>query len=114
MKSLWLPFPFLVAVALALGFTITWLDSRPSWDDTGITALLIFLSTIVLGMIRPRLAWVWALAVGLWIPLQGMVRYGNYATVLALVFAFGGAYAGAFGRGLVATTRRSRAETDDT
>jgi hypothetical protein len=101
MKSPLLSFLFLVVIAIALGLTITWIDSRPSWDDTGVTALLILLSTAVLGMIGPRLAWVWALAVGLWIPLQGMVRYGNYAAALALVFAFGGAYAGAFGRRLL-------------
>jgi hypothetical protein len=113
MKSLSLAILFLLVVALALGFTITWIDSRPSWDDTGITALLIFASTFVLGMIRPRLAWMSALAVGLWIPLQGVIRYENYASALALVFAFGGAYVGAFGRGLVAFARRSRTETEN-
>ena len=35
----------LAAVALGIGFAIAWLDSRPTWDDTGITAVLLFVTS---------------------------------------------------------------------
>jgi hypothetical protein len=93
--------PGLLIAALMAGLAITWVDSRPSWDDTGITALFILVTTLALGAMRPRQAWLSALAVGVWIPLLGVIRSGNYGAVLALVFAFAGAYAGAFGRRLL-------------
>jgi hypothetical protein len=33
-----LKFWALLGIALLLGFLITWVDSRPTWDDAGITA----------------------------------------------------------------------------
>src|SRR5258708_25684584 len=93
--------PGLFIAALIAGLAITWVDSRPSWDDTGMTALFILVATFILGALLPRQAWLSALAVGAWIPLLGVIRAGNYGAVLALVFAFAGAYAGAFGRRLL-------------
>ena len=90
----------LVPAAIAAGWGIAVVDSRPGWDDTGITAAAVFGSSLLFGVIRPGRAWLWALAVGLWIPLLGIVRHQNYVTLLALAFAFAGAYAGAFGRKL--------------
>ena len=87
--------------ALVIGLAITWVDTRPLWDDAGITAGLILAASLILGALRPRQAWLSAFAVGVWIPLVGMIRHGNYGTGLALVFAFVGAYAGAFGRRLL-------------
>jgi len=60
----------LLVVALGLGFFITWVDSRPNWDDTGVTALAIFLCCCLLGAIESSRPWLWALAVGMWIPLS--------------------------------------------
>ncbi len=83
-----------VLVALGWGLLVAWVDSRPTWDDTGISAVAIFLGCAVCGFLSPRHAWRWALAVGAWIPLFGIV-WGNDAAVLALAVAFVGAYAGA-------------------
>ena len=84
----------LFVVALGLGFFITLVDRRPNWDDTGVTALGIFLCCCLLSAIDPRRPWLWALAVGLWIPLLGIALQRNYGSLLALVVAFAGAYAG--------------------
>ena len=96
----------LLILALVLGLLITWVDSRPGWDDTGISAGMIFGVTAVLGAVMPERAWLWALAVGVWIPLLGITVHHNTGTLLALVIAFAGAYAGALGRkAMVGLTR---------
>ena len=84
----------LLAISLAIGGAIAYVDSRPGWDDTGVTALAIFLSCGLLGAAGPGRPWLWALAVGAWIPAIGITQTGNYGTLLALPFAFAGAYAG--------------------
>ena len=88
-------------VAVVVGLGVAWVDSRPHWDDTGIIAVTIFVACALLGTTRPRLAWLWALAVGLWLPLENILLHHNYPSLLALVFAFAGAYAGAFVRQLL-------------
>ncbi len=88
MKSL------LFVVALAVGGVIAYVDSRPTWDDTGVTAVAIFVSCCLLGTVQPARPWLWALAVGMWIPVLGIARSSNYGSLLALPFAFAGAYAG--------------------
>jgi hypothetical protein len=91
--------------ALLIGAAITWMDTRPKWDDAGITAGSIFIATIILGALRPQQVWLSALAVGAWIPLVEITRTGNYGACLALIVAFAGAYLGAFGRKLLGRTQ---------
>jgi hypothetical protein len=88
----------LFALALGIGLCITWVDSRPGWDDTGITAGLILLACAGLGIAMPERAWLWALLVGGWIPLVGIILHQNYGSILALIIAFIGAYLGFAGR----------------
>jgi hypothetical protein len=64
----------LLAVALSLGAAIAYVDSRPRWDDTGITAAALVLCSGILGAVGPSRPWLWALAVGLWIPLHALYR----------------------------------------
>jgi hypothetical protein len=64
----------LLLLAIALGLAIAWVDSRPHWDDAGITAGCLFLSAGLLGLIGPRRPWLWALGIGLWVPLYLFVR----------------------------------------
>jgi hypothetical protein len=85
---------FLLCVALCLGAVIWYVDSRPSWDDTGVTAAAIFVCCAALGAVGPSHPWLWALGVGLWIPVHGIVASRNFGSLLALAFAFAGAYAG--------------------
>jgi uncharacterized membrane protein (DUF441 family) len=82
-------------LALVSGMMICWIDTRPAWDDTGITVGLILITSAILGTIEPKRAWLTAIAVGLWLPLWNIVFSGTYASSVALLFAFAGAYAGA-------------------
>ncbi len=84
----------LLVVAVALGGLITYLDSRPGWDDTGVTALAVLVASGVLGFLGPKRPWLWALAIGLWIPLLGIIREQNFGSLIALVVAFVGTYVG--------------------
>ena len=95
----------LLAVALALGGLISYVDSRPGWDDTGVTAVAVLVCCGVLGFAGPSRPWLWALAVGLWIPMLGILRVHNYGALLALAFAVAGAYAGAGIRGALFPAR---------
>ena len=85
----------LLLAAMSVGATLTWIDTRPGWDDTGISAMLIFLSCAAFGAISPRRYWLWALAIGLWIPLIEIVVKHTVASILALILAFAGAASGA-------------------
>ena len=92
----------LLVVAIALGLLIGYFDSRPNWDDAGITALAIVVACGLFSVASPRYPWLWALAVGVWIPAFGIALSRNFGSLLALVFAFAGAYAGLAFRRLVA------------
>jgi hypothetical protein len=82
-------------LAISSGIFITVVDSNPSWDDSGISALMVFGSTALLGYFSPKLFWLWALLVALWIPVYGIISTHNYTSILALIIGFMGAYGGA-------------------
>jgi hypothetical protein len=84
----------LLAVAVALGWLFAYVDSRPTWDDTGILVGAMIISCAVLGVLRPRQAWLSAVCAGIWIPLLGIIMSGNFSSLVALLFAFVGAYLG--------------------
>ena len=84
----------LFVAAIALGALITFVDSRPSWDDTGVTAVVLLGVSGLFGYLGPKRPWLWALALGIWIPLLGIARHQNYGSLLALAFSFAGAYVG--------------------
>jgi hypothetical protein len=90
-------------VSLAIGLVIWKIDSQPTWDDSGITAGMIVLSTGLISFISPHRPYVCALAVTVWIPLFGIIVDRNYGTLLVLLFGFIGAYGGATLRGKVTT-----------
>jgi len=91
----------LLALAVMTGLFIAYVDSRPTWDDTGITAGTILLSSGLLTLLGYRRPWVIALAIGLWTPLYETYMSHNYRLPGVLLFpfvvlliAFIGAYAG--------------------
>jgi hypothetical protein len=84
----------LMVFGAAMGLSIAWMDTQPGWDDSGISAMAVLLLALLLGLVHPRRAWVWGLCAGLWVPLLGIVLHRNLGSLLALVFAFGGAIAG--------------------
>jgi len=85
----------LLVLAVLAGLAIAWLDSRQGWDDTGVTAGLILLTCGGFAALRPARPWLWAVAVGGWIPLLEIASSGNYGSLLALAVSFLGAYSGA-------------------
>ena len=87
----------LSVVAIAFGIAIAWVDSRPNWNDDGITAGAMMLAAGVLGLIGPRRPWLWALLIGIWIPAHAIARApstGALAMLLVLIFPLVGAYIG--------------------
>ena len=84
----------LLTIAAVSGLFVTYVDSRPTWDDAGITAGVILLLCGLIALSGYKLPWLLALMVGVWIPLYGILVTHNYGSVLALVIAFIGAYGG--------------------
>lgn len=87
----------LAALAIVTGLAIAWVDSRPVWDDAGITAGLLVLAAAGFGALRPSKPWLWGLAVGVWVPLLEIGHVGP-GSLLALAAALSGAFLGAWTR----------------
>jgi hypothetical protein len=83
-----------IILAILLGLIVTRIDTRPHWDDTGITVLLLFFASVVCGYLIPRHPWLIALAVCTWIPLYNILVSRNYGSLLALLPGLAGAYTG--------------------
>ena len=84
---------FLVLTTVA-GLFFAYVDSRPTWDDSGLEAAAILLTCGLLALIGFQRPWLLALLVGVWIPLYGLLVSHNSGSIIALVIAFIGAYAG--------------------
>jgi hypothetical protein len=87
-----------IVAAVAIGLLIAWVDSRPTWDDSGITAGAILLGTAFFAFVDPARAWLGAIAVGVWVPAIGIAMHRNYGSLLALGVALLGAALGVIGR----------------
>lgn len=101
----------LSSLALAAGIFIGYADSRS--DDEFITLAVLVGFSFLLGVLGPRRAWLWAILIGIWVPVldSALPKFGLAPTrpgesfgfptalaVAALVLAacFIGAYAGSF------------------
>ena len=94
--------------ALTGGIFAGWVDFNN--DEPQAAVLVILVVTFILGLIQPRKAWLWAIIVALSLPAVylfarslgyqpfSLPSPGWYASLLALIPAFIGAYAGALGR----------------
>jgi hypothetical protein len=91
----------LLICAISFGLVIAYFDSRPNWDDTGLSAGILLITCLALGALEPKRPWLWAIAVGIWIPAYGILVAHNFSSLLALAFAFTGAYLGMALRKLV-------------
>ncbi len=94
-------FWILLLLAFVLGLVIGWVDTRPTWDDTGITVGAVLIVAAGFGLMMRTRAWVWGMAVGSGTPLLNIALHGSLAALVALPVAFLGSYAGAFVRKLV-------------
>jgi len=86
----------MVAGALAItgGLAIAYMDSRPGYDDTGVTAVLLISVAAVAAAIGGTRPWLWAVLMGAWTPLIEISSTGSTGSVLALAFAGAGAAVG--------------------
>jgi len=83
-----------VILAIVFGITIAWIDSSPSWDDTGISVFMVLVAAFVCGYLAGQKPWLIALLVSAWIPLLSIFTSHNYSSFLALIPGVIGAYAG--------------------
>ncbi len=103
------PLFWICLVASVAGAVVAWwFDSRN--DEPQAAALVILVVTFLLGFLLPKRAWLWAVIMGSSIAVGYLiaraagylpanpVEPGWYAALIALIPAFIGAYAGAFGR----------------
>jgi hypothetical protein len=87
-------FWILFILSIFLGMLIGYIDSSPHWDDTGVTVAMILVASSILGFVMPNRAWIWALSVGIWIPIWNIILNNNFSSVISIVIAFAGAYLG--------------------
>jgi hypothetical protein len=80
--------------ATALGLGIGYVDSRPTWDDTGISAAAILLTAAILAAVRPRAAWWVGTIVGVAVLGWSVATGGGFGAAVALPIALIGAAAG--------------------
>lgn len=91
----------LLVLAILTGLFIAFVDSRPTWNDTGITAGAMLLSSGLLTLLGYRRPWLIALAIGLWTPVYETYLSHNFHLpgvvlfpLLVLLIPTVGAYAG--------------------
>jgi hypothetical protein len=70
------------------------MDSRPGYDDTGVTAVLLISVAAIAAAIGGRRPWLSAFLVGIWTPIIEISSGGSTGSLLALVFAGAGATIG--------------------
>jgi hypothetical protein len=81
-------------VAVLVGSCIAYVDSRASWDDTGVTVGALFALAAVLGAIRPRAWWLVGLAAGIPVVAFNVAIYGRFSSAIAVAFSLLGAVVG--------------------
>ena len=84
----------LLAVGVLAGLFSAWVDSRLTWDDTGVLAGGLLLVSGLLTLLGGRRPWLIALAVGIWIPLHDIYLSHDLWMLVVLLIPFVGAYAG--------------------
>lgn len=98
----------LLAVGVAAGLLLACVDSLPHWDDAGIIAGSLLVVGGLLSLLGHRKPWLIALAVGLWVPLRGILASHDPTLLIVLIFPFLGAYAGSLiGKGLARTANHT-------
>ncbi len=87
-----------ILVSVAGGIGVAFFDSRPGYDDTGVTAGLLAVVALIAVLIEGtgRVVRVVAIAVlvGIWIPIFEVAAPGTYGPLLAFVFSAVGAFIG--------------------
>ena len=80
--------------ALAAGIYLAAVEARS--DDAGVLAAALGLTAAVLSAVRPRAAVLIGALVGLPIPVVNIIRFDEWASLVALGFGMAGAFVGAY------------------
>jgi ABC-type multidrug transport system permease subunit len=104
------------ALAALAGIATGWADVLI--NDLLLTALLVLMACMLLGLLRPRLPWRWVIVVAIFIPLTELVAflimtvrptrgqvYGSFLTALP---GMAGAYGGAVMRRAIDNLRQGK------
>jgi hypothetical protein len=84
----------LLITAALFGLFVAYVDSRPTWNDTGITVFALLIGSGIIGLLADKRPWLFALAVGIWLPLWYIVTTHNLSMIIVLAFPFVGVYIG--------------------
>jgi len=84
----------LLVAAVVFGLLVTYVDSRPTWDDTGITVFALLIGSGIVGLLAQKRPWIFALAIGVWLPLWYILTRHDLSMLIVLAFPFIGIYAG--------------------
>ena len=84
----------LLGIAALAGLFSLYVDSRPTWDDTGILVGGLLLISGLLTLLGHRRPWLIALAVGIWIPIHDIYLSHDFKMLIVLIIPFVGAYMG--------------------
>ncbi|MEO8480167.1 MAG: hypothetical protein ABI542_11105 [Gemmatimonadota bacterium] len=75
------------AAALVLGCAIAYIDTRPTWDDTGVTVGLVVLVAGSLAAVSPPMRWLIGLAVGVPVLVMNVLASGGWSSSIAVAVA---------------------------
>jgi hypothetical protein len=81
-------------LAIIFGIAIALADTSTGWDDTGVSVFMILLSSAIFSYFGNQKPWLFALMVGLWLPILNIALSSNFESLAALIPAFLGAYGG--------------------
>ena len=84
----------LLSVAVLAGLFSLYVDTRPTWDDTGILVGGLLLVSGLLTLLGHRRPWLIALAVGIWIPVYEIFKSNDLMMLVVLLIPLIGAYGG--------------------
>ncbi len=94
-------FVLTLLVSILMGLVIYWVNTLPNWDDAGIIATSIVLTSAVISYFYKTIPLVWGLAISCWIPVFGIIKTGDYKMLLILLFGLIGSLGGYFVRKLM-------------
>ncbi|MGB6632874.1 MAG: hypothetical protein WBD25_02950 [Terriglobales bacterium] len=100
---------FYYLLAVMFGALAGWLDIKVG--DLLLTAIVVLMANMLLGILRPRKPWRWVVLIGVFVPIiewmayyffsQKPERAQIYESFLAFVPGIAGAFGGAAGRNVV-------------
>jgi len=84
----------LLTVGALAGLFSLYVDTRPTWDDTGILAGGLLLVSGLLTLLGHRRPWLIGLTVGIWIPAYEIYISHDFMMLVILLIPLIGAYGG--------------------